>query len=145
MGTRAVFAVTKSNGSRHEREIIGMARDGFPDNLAYLASLFCQIAREARVLTKIRKNDDDAVKKVVHAMVCSEQDQYFLDDFHNARFVDYSAEINPESGEVRIYEGKFSLCIRSFKLDLARAKTTLAREQILKALEEGLIPEEKKT
>ena len=122
MGTAAVFAVASPNEGKHYRKIIGMTSDGFPGNLDYLAALFCETAREMRLLTKVKKNDHEAVMTVMQA-ICAADQWLFMDDVRNAEWVSYSVILDPKRGQVKHYEGNLEYLQKVKSINPSRART----------------------
>jgi hypothetical protein len=107
MGTNAVFAVASPNEGKHYTKILGMTVDGFPDNLKYVAGLFCKKTRELGLEKKVMRNDAQAVFRVFDAMVEHEDGWLFVDDQKNADWVSYSAILNPKKKTLEVFEDMF--------------------------------------
>jgi hypothetical protein len=100
MGTAAVFSI-----SAYREKIIGMTRDGFPNNLEYIAFECWKIAKELRVLTKWKREDKETVKTVMEALVSKHKDWLFLDDPRNPEWVEHSLIMSIKNKVFSHYNG----------------------------------------
>lgn len=108
MGTKAVLAFSSKNYGKYYTKIIGMTCDGTINNLQALTDCAMSCAKKLRCVTKFRKNDFEAINKVMHEMVKVNKNWIFIDNLKNATWVSYSAIFNPKTKLLKIYYEQFS-------------------------------------
>lgn len=106
MGTKAVFAIAASD-STHFTRIVGMTHDGTVHNLKVFARACFRLARQKRVLTAFKRRDFAAISKVQDALVTESNGWLFIDNVKNAEWVSHSAILDPKTGRLEVYWGKF--------------------------------------
>jgi hypothetical protein len=128
MGTSAVFQVQGC------KKILGVTSDGFSDNLIWVAHLFAETARAMRVLTKVHRNDPEAILAVLTAISEYKKVDWFLDDPSNASWVRNSAILLPQCYMLDLYDAHFGAFDRrvAVRLDHAGTKSHIG-ELIAKA------------
>lgn len=100
MGTKGFVQVSTYS------PILGVTSDGFPENLTALAQNMMIAARSMGVLTKFRKGHTEIVNLVMQKVAEKSDGWAFVDTYHNAEWVSYSAVLDPKTGNVQLYEGK---------------------------------------
>ena len=100
MGTKAVFKISGYND-----QVVGMCMDGFPDNLAIFARDCYVLARKLRVLTKFMKEDKQAIKVVLEALVEGRKDWLFLCPANEPAWVSHAASLDIPNRLIRHFNG----------------------------------------
>lgn len=107
MGTNAVFAVATKNKGMYYTYVLGTTMDGFPENLEACARYFMRKARDLRVTTRVKKNEKEAVHKVIQAIGEDPNTMWFDANVKDAEFIRHSAIFDPKRNKLELFEDLF--------------------------------------
>ena len=111
MGTAAVFAIdSNADGSRRWKNAVCMTSDGFLMNLRTIADNFI---KEMGVRRNFVANHTQ-VTEIMNNLIAHD-DGLFIDSTDNACWVSYSAEFNPFTKTLTLYEGMFEIALMQYR------------------------------
>lgn len=110
MGTKGIIVVHQPHFTVVDRNapILAMRSDGYPANLTALAGELLATAKNARVLGKFRKAHTEIVRLIMQIVAEKHPDICFVSTYGEAEWVNTSAILNAQTGEVRLRNYKSS-------------------------------------
>ncbi len=105
MGTSAQLLIQSKPGACYLFRI-GMRSDGSEGNLQYIAQQCVLTAKKLRVLTKWRRSNLEAVKKVLTEVVKNNNEWLFTANEGYA-FISFTGVLDPATGSVKITDGDY--------------------------------------
>ncbi len=111
MGTAAVFSINSdADGSKRWRNAICMTSDGFMWNLRAIAENYIVEMGAIRNFNGGLHQTNDIMKNIVYGDA-----GLFIDDSSNASWVSYSAQFNPFTKTLTLYEGNFDTAMMQYR------------------------------
>lgn len=110
MGTHAVFSIDANSDGGRWRKAICMTSDGFMWNLRNIAENYIVEMNAVRGFSGGLHQNNHIMKNIVHG-----DNVLFIDDLDNASWVSFSAQFNPFTKTLTLYEGNFETKMMQYR------------------------------